>query len=273
MPMLLDFAGSANRLAVPTTRSASTASRIRRLHDPYLKAISRQRKAANEARQKQLVQIRRSSLGDPVRSKPTPFVQKLEAFRRGQVGIDVSSPNYYLTRELVQRAYEKSYTLTSPLTSQDRETADPQVEAEAAARHEQEHLNAMEAMNRIMSLANGNTKDRLHVNTERCIETFGRHNTDKKWEGHNTDRKRMGRDAGSSEVQIAILTEKIANLCRHLATTNKDRHNKRNLRLLVHKRQKLLKYLCRQDRGGRRWQHVVETLGLWDASWKGEISL
>jgi ribosomal protein S15P/S13E len=42
---------------------------------------------------------------------------------------------------------------------------------------------------------------------------------------------------------------------------------------MVHKRQKLMAYLRRQDRGGPRWQNLVEKLGLNDAMWKEEISL
>jgi ribosomal protein S15P/S13E len=52
----------------------------------------------------------------------------------------------------------------------------------------------------------------------------------------------------------------------------KDKVNKRNLRVLVHKRQKLLRYLRTKERGGERFQHLVETLGLTEGTWKGEIS-
>jgi len=53
----------------------------------------------------------------------------------------------------------------------------------------------------------------------------------------------------------------------------KDKINKRNLRVLVHKRQKLLAYLRRKERGSDRWQTLIETLGLGEGTWKGEISL
>ncbi|KPI42970.1 uncharacterized protein AB675_2098 [Cyphellophora attinorum] len=52
-----------------------------------------------------------------------------------------------------------------------------------------------------------------------------------------------------------------------------DKINKRNLRLLVHKRQKHLNYLRKQDRGGPRWRNLVEKLGVNDGMWRGEISL
>jgi len=84
----------------------------------------------------------------------------------------------------------------------------------------------------------------------------------------------VGPDTGSSEVQIAILTAKIRTLADFLETRGRgDKVNKRNLRLLVHRRQKLLAYLERKERGGGRFKHVVETLGLTEGTWRGEISL
>lgn len=129
----------------------------------------------------------------------------------------------------------------------------------------------------------------MRANTQRCIETFGRHNTDEILGGRtptNVPRgpdampaavptPRAGPDTGSSEVQVAILTAKIRALKGELDKTrgNKDRVNKRNLRVMVHKRQKLLKYLRRKEHGGPRWQNLIETLGLTEGTWKGEISL
>jgi len=113
-----------------------------------------------------------------------------------------------------------------------------------------------------------------------CIDTFGRHNTDsilpKDPGAPETSNKmpRAGPDTGSSEVQAAILTVKIRTLAKMLETTsNKDKHNKRNLRLLVHKRQKLLKYLKRKERGGVRWRNVMDALGLDDAAIQNELFL
>jgi ribosomal protein S15 len=135
----------------------------------------------------------------------------------------------------------------------------------------------------------------MRVNITRCVETFGRHNTDKALPpraphltainsnaapavrpptNEAAASKRIGPDTGSSEVQIAILTAKIKTVADFLSTRGKgDKHNKRNLRLLVHRRQKLLQYLRRKERGGPRWQHCIETLGLTEGTWKGEISL
>lgn len=152
------------------------------------------------------------------------------------------------------------------------------------------HTRAATAIQRITGLQNGSSKDRLHVNIQRCIEMFGRHNTDSALppkpsaqltpgadpapKTNPAAAKRGGPDTGSSEVQIAILTAKIRTLAEFLQTRGKkDKANKRNLRLLVHRRQKLLQYLRRKERGGPRWQHCIETLGLTEGTWKGEIIL
>lgn len=249
-------------------------------------AQARQRKAANLSRQKVLQTEREASLGDPVQSKPTPFIQEIDAIQNGsQIPSASSGLNYYLKSDELSSALQFSKDLTEPLQNPDRDTADPQLEKEAAELHQKEHQIALDAIQRIVNLSNGNTKDRLRLNVQRCIEQFGRHNTDSilppkpssvpkgSVSAHQEKVPRIGVDTGSPEVQVAILTVKIMNLSRHLQTANKDKHNKRNLQILVHKRQKLLQYIRQKERGGPRWQNLMETLGLSDAAWKGEIAL
>ncbi|KAL4748165.1 hypothetical protein BDW72DRAFT_160018 [Aspergillus terricola var. indicus] len=290
-PSLKAFTGSSHvqsplaRLPNPSktsVRAGSVESRERRRHDPFLMAQSRQRKAANLSRQQALAEERNTSLGDPVHGKSTPFV---EALRIHQAGTQEPHPNHFITPEELNKAFDYSKHLTSPVENPNRATADPQLEKESAERHLEEHGKAREAISRIVDIRNGNTADQMRLRIQKCIETFGRHNTDKTLppkpasvppEGatvHLQKTPRVGPDTGSPEVQVAILTAKIFNLSRHLETTNKDKHNKRNLRLLVHKRQKLLRYLRKKERGGPRWKNLMETLGLSEASWKGEISM
>lgn len=159
-----------------------------------------------------------------------------------------------------------------------------------SADHEERDKRAVQAMDRIASLANGSSKDRTRLNVQKCIETFGRHNTDNALPppnplGESVRRaaeknpqlektRRVGPDTGSSEVQVAILTVKINVLANFLETRGKtDKVNKRNLRLLVHRRQKLLTYLRRKERGGPRWQNLIEQLGLTPSTYEGEISM
>lgn len=55
-------------------------------------------------------------------------------------------------------------------------------------------------------------------------------------------------DTGSTEVQIAILTERINHLVEHLKTHKKDHHSRRGLLILVGRRKKFMKYLRRKDK-------------------------
>ena len=67
-------------------------------------------------------------------------------------------------------------------------------------------------------------------------------------------------DTGSSEVQIAILTEEINNLNEHLRTHKKDHHSRRGLLKMVGKRRNLLNYLRKKDVASYR--QIIEKLGL-----------
>lgn len=58
---------------------------------------------------------------------------------------------------------------------------------------------------------------------------------------------RNEKDTGSTEVQIAILTERINHLNKHLSTNKKDNHSRRGLLKMVGKRKGLLKYLESTD--------------------------
>ncbi len=67
-------------------------------------------------------------------------------------------------------------------------------------------------------------------------------------------------DTGSPEVQVAILTERIANLTEHFKTHAKDKHSRRGLLMLVSQRRRLLDYLKSKD--GGRYRSLIERLGL-----------
>ena len=67
-------------------------------------------------------------------------------------------------------------------------------------------------------------------------------------------------DSGSTEVQIAILTEEINNLTEHLKTHIHDFHSKRCLQMMVGKRRSLLDYLKKNDVVSYR--KTIEALGL-----------
>ena len=67
-------------------------------------------------------------------------------------------------------------------------------------------------------------------------------------------------DTGSPEVQIAILTERIAELTEHLKVNQKDHHSRRGLLKMVGKRRNLLNYLQKIDI--ERYRALIARLGI-----------
>jgi len=67
-------------------------------------------------------------------------------------------------------------------------------------------------------------------------------------------------DTGSPEVQVAILSERIANLTDHFKDHKKDNHSRRGLLKMVNKRRSLLDYLKKTDEA--RYQELIKALGL-----------
>jgi small subunit ribosomal protein S15 len=72
--------------------------------------------------------------------------------------------------------------------------------------------------------------------------------------------RRHDADTGSPEVQIALLSERIANLTEHFKVHKKDHHSRRGLLHLVSLRRRLLNYLKREDTD--RYKRLIEQLGL-----------
>jgi small subunit ribosomal protein S15 len=72
--------------------------------------------------------------------------------------------------------------------------------------------------------------------------------------------QRSGKDTGSPEVQIALLTERINGLSEHFKTHVKDFHSRRGLLKLVSQRRKLLDYLKGKD--ADKYRDLIERLGL-----------
>ena len=68
------------------------------------------------------------------------------------------------------------------------------------------------------------------------------------------------KDTGSSEVQVALLTERINGLSEHFKTHKKDHHSRRGLLKLVSQRRRLLNYMRRTE--PERYQALIQRLGL-----------
>lgn len=80
-----------------------------------------------------------------------------------------------------------------------------------------------------------------------------RHTIIETWAQHDTD-------TGSSEVQIALLTDRIRHLTGHMQTHKKDFHSRQGLLVLVGRRRRLLAYLKRKDVS--RYENLIQKLGL-----------
>ena len=75
-----------------------------------------------------------------------------------------------------------------------------------------------------------------------------------------TDYKLHENDTGSSEVQIALLTNRLNYLTEHFKTHNKDHHSRQGLLRIVSRRRKLLDHLKKED--ANRYQQIITRLGI-----------
>jgi small subunit ribosomal protein S15 len=70
--------------------------------------------------------------------------------------------------------------------------------------------------------------------------------------------RRSDLDTGSSDVQVALLTNRISYLTEHFKTHKKDHHSRQGLLKLVNQRRKLLDYLKKTD--SKRYQSLISSL-------------
>jgi small subunit ribosomal protein S15 len=68
------------------------------------------------------------------------------------------------------------------------------------------------------------------------------------------------KDTGSSEVQIAVLSERIHNLTEHFKNHKHDDHSKRGLLAMVNKRKKLLNYLSKKN--NIKYKEIIKELNI-----------
>lgn len=286
---------------IQTANISQKEAKRRQRADPYRWAQAQQRKAANVKKQEEWKAQRDATWGDPVHGIPTPFVESFDSAGQASMSQPKKDSNgniisearplptsrhligHLLTRDEFESTIKEAYVLSKPIKTEMRDLVDPLAEEIAEEQHKVKHERAVEALKRILSLDNTNSKIRKHVNIIRCIDEFGRHNTDQVLKQKpasiharpDPKPERAGPDTGSSEVQIAILTMKIRKLALELEQNRgyKDKHNKRNLRVLCHRRQTLMRYLEKKERGSERWTNMLEKLGLSPATWKEQISV
>ena len=68
------------------------------------------------------------------------------------------------------------------------------------------------------------------------------------------------KDTGSTEVQVALLSEKIGSLAKHLKKHAKDSDSRRGLLMMVGKRRRLLNYIKKHD--SKKYDKLIKDLGL-----------
>lgn len=307
IPVTLPF-----RRAFSATPCVSAVKKLNRSQYKHAYSFhkAKQRKDANVSRQLVLRQQRAEANGDPIRGIPTPFVESFDTAisspapelqpdavqnnveAQATAGLEhfVESPdllNNFITKTELKDSLNYSHQLTKPIYVGLESDRDPDEEEDTLKTHMEGHEHAEKVLNAILSLENANSKDRTRINIRRIIDRFGRHNTDQYLKpkapsamslntslSQQTPTPRAGPDVGSSEVQIGILTAKIRVLADRYENEGRlDKANKRNLRLLLHRRQKLLKYMLRKERGSGRWHHMIQTLGLTEATWKGQLEV
>jgi small subunit ribosomal protein S15 len=112
-----------------------------------------------------------------------------------------------------------------------------------------------ETMKRILDLRNASKPGIEAVNRQRIVAEFGA----------------TPADTGSSQVQAALLTHQIRQLWVHIEKNKRDIHNRRALRLLVHKRARVLQYYKRQDEAA--YDVLLTDLGVHRSAVEGEIKV
>lgn len=125
--------------------------------------------------------------------------------------------------------------------------------ARRAAEETPAQAQSSEQLMRVLDLRNADSRGIRTMNVRRIVEVFGGP-VDGAAEGERLD-------TGSSAVQAAILTHRIRLLAEHIAQNPRDVHNRKNLRELVHRRAKVLRYMKKQvSRKGGEGESVYEAL-------------
>ena len=103
---------------------------------------------------------------------------------------------------------------------------------------------APDAVHRMLNLDNASQAEINQLKTQKAIEAF----------------QRFPGDTGSTEVQVAVLTQKIKRMTEHFKDHKKDNHSRRGLQSMISRRKKLLEYLRRENL--QQYRAVVAALGL-----------
>ncbi|CAG8566938.1 15079_t:CDS:10, partial [Acaulospora colombiana] len=196
---------------------------------PALKRSPKEIKKRNLAKKLARLEEEKDSMSDPIEGIKTEFtsslLRPLEVYKAATNLVLPQFNNYSIDTSDEEVVFKK---LPRILKRQKQQPEDSELERETSRDPELEKEKMLKAL---IGLHNSNSHSIMTYNIGRAVAEFGRHPN----------------DTGSAEVQAAIWTVRILNLNEHIKANHKDKHNYRNLRSMVHKRQKILKYL-KQER-------------------------
>ncbi|GBB94088.1 hypothetical protein RclHR1_02290014 [Rhizophagus clarus] len=232
----------------PSSNSLFITLTARLFHtiSPLQKSHPREIKRRNIAKKISKLQQENSKRPDVITGIPTPFTKSL--LRPSQIYASVNSSTSHSNENKQHRNFfldEKDEEFLFKVV--------PDIIIENSTTEPERELEKVQLLKNLTSLHNANSKGILLHNIQLAIKEFARK------EG----------DTGSAEVQAAIWTAKILNLNEHIKNNRKDKHNYRALRHMVHKRQRILKYLKTQNL--ERYFTCLKKLGLDQKSIEGEI--
>ncbi|KAI7851087.1 hypothetical protein BDC45DRAFT_517101 [Circinella umbellata] len=195
---------------------------------------------------------RAAKLAEFERTKPSPIVSQNTAFfgtlhTPASAYGSTSDSQHFLSQDDRRFLFEQT-----PRDFVEKSHLGAVEGVDEALKHEQIKVDALE---KIVGLQNGNAKAVQLWNIQQTVDWF----------------KKKDGDTGSPEVQAAILTVRIHNLHSHLQQHRKDKHNYKQLRTMVHKRAKILKYL--KTKSLDRYHTCLNELGLQPRAVEGEITL
>ena len=106
----------------------------------------------------------------------------------------------------------------------------------------------------------GTLADRRALGTRVTNQAYSRYDQVEKKQELVTKYRTHEKDTGSPEVQVALLSERIAELTEHFKTHKKDHHSRRGLLKMVSQRRRLLDYLKGKDQN--RYKKLIDSLGI-----------
>lgn len=229
--------GSSNIAAITTLKRSFHGTQNTLVKQKYLKSVERvQKHFARMMQKKKPVEV------DPVLGRDkVPFMERVKA-RVAEPTNQIMQMDQGDTAKLLSGAEQAALARIKNEPHVQQAT----LQAEAQKR---------EAINRILSLQNASQREVKKLAIDYAVKEFAR------FEG----------DTGSSEVQAAVATIKIHYLANHLKENKKNIPSLRKLEIMVQGRQRILKYLKRDD--PERYFWCIEKLGLTDEAITKEFHL